>query len=425
MKKIYWTLVLTMVLNLGMNMYIYGANNGSDQPLNSDIDTDIQKTGDFGIKQETDLDLITKQLNNLEILAGTETGFELDNGLTRAEAAVIVARLSETEGYMFRNYEEKLLHGFKDVPEWANLHIGHLKYIGAIKGITEDEFGPNLPISAQQFVTMILRILGYNDTKGDFVWDQSLDKAVEIGLIDAPYKRKIEQDEVFTRGHMALIVYNTLFQVPNGHNKRFLQLYAKIETAKGLTRIFSIDLTREEEEELRRTDRTHGELFNEDPESFKKFEDKLISSIKPALNFYSIYYNDEEYKIEFNNLNYVSDVRPIDRILCEIETTVYYKEEKFKSATNFNFSLRNNKLVPWGDYEFRIRLGETIITYLTAGKNKIDMEKHYNDMRLTSDCINGNHLNCVVWINYNDKDLEKYAIMFDDNNPKIIIRDYK
>ena len=37
---------------------------------------------------------------------------------------------------------------------------------------------------------MILRILGYNDTKGDFVWDQSLDKAVEIGLIDAPYKGK-------------------------------------------------------------------------------------------------------------------------------------------------------------------------------------------------------------------------------------------
>ena len=48
MKKIYWTLVLTMVLNLGMNMYIYGANNGSDQPLNSDIDTDIQKQGILG-----------------------------------------------------------------------------------------------------------------------------------------------------------------------------------------------------------------------------------------------------------------------------------------------------------------------------------------------------------------------------------------
>jgi len=423
MKKPYLILGLIMACNLILGSYVYGNNNAYPQSSEPIISTGTQEIEDLGINQEINLDVIAKQLNNLGILTGTEKGFELERGLTRAEAAVIITKLSG--GDMYENMEEKLNHGFIDVPEWANIYVGHLKYIGAVNGITDTEYGSNIPMSSQQFTTMVLRVLDYSDINGDFLWNKSLDKALEINLIDKVSKERIDQSEIFTRGDMALITYNALFQIPKGNDKRLLQLQAKAETGKGLTSLFSIDLTQEEIVELSRSDRTWEEFFDNNPDKFKEFESKLINHIRPALNFYSVYYNGEEYTIKLGDLVYVSELYGPSRLSLGIETSIYYKGIESKSTMDISYSLINNKLVPWSDNSWRVSLGSTVASYLSIKKNKIDIQNKNNKISNTNDWIDGNHLNEIIWIKYDGKDLEKYAIMFDDNNPKIVIENYK
>ncbi|MTI67666.1 MAG: hypothetical protein FH753_13855 [Firmicutes bacterium] len=411
MKKGSLTLVLILVFNILLGTCVYGEDN------------DLDQAKDFGIKQETDINVICKQLNNLEILKGTKNGYELEKGLTRAEAAVVITKLSGDE--IYENREEKLKHGFTDVPEWAGIYVGHLKYIKAVNGISETLYGSKKSMSAEQFTTMVLRVLNYDDLKGDFKWNKSLDKALEIGLIDKENKERIEKSKAFTRKDMALITYNALFQIPKNKDKRLLLYHAKKETAKGLTRLFSIDLTEEEIKEFKRPEREYGEFFDNDSQKFKEFEEKLIKHIKSGLKYYSVYYKDKEYKIELNNIRIVGELGGHNRVSFMLYVDVYDDEEKHKSLLHISYQLKNKRLVPWADNSFRNSLAGPIITYISMEKNKIDIEEDIEKIRLSSDYINDDGYDKIKWIEFDGKDLEKYLVNFDNNNPKIEIKDYK
>jgi hypothetical protein len=55
---------------------------------------------------------------------------------------------------------------------------------GYTAGQTADRFNPGARIEFRHYVTFLLRALGYNDKAGDFTFATSLDKAVEIGMMD-------------------------------------------------------------------------------------------------------------------------------------------------------------------------------------------------------------------------------------------------
>jgi hypothetical protein len=82
-----------------------------------------------------------------------------------------------------------------------------LKSKGLTNGISATEFGSDDVMSAEMYVTFLLRSLGYDDTKGDFNWEDSLSKAKSIGMVTSttPYTTT-----TFIRSHIAKLSYDAL-----------------------------------------------------------------------------------------------------------------------------------------------------------------------------------------------------------------------
>lgn len=161
-----------------------------------------------------DFDFHGKALWQLGILKGNNNGLDLDKNLTRVEGAVMYSRLLglEDEIEAFKAPNPNYETSFKDVPEWAKPTINYLHYSGLINGIAADCYGSNYDMTKDQYATLILRALGYQDSEGDFNWETASDSAINFGLYD---NEELEQDNylsgAFTRRGMTYISYNALF----------------------------------------------------------------------------------------------------------------------------------------------------------------------------------------------------------------------
>ncbi len=121
-----------------------------------------------------------ERLSHLGLFAGGTSGFELDRRPTRAEAAVMLVRMTGKEDEAAAGYYS---HPFTDVPPWADHYVGYLYENGLTSGISAKLFGSNQFISVDQYVTFVLRALGYSDAQGDFKSRDSLTKAGQIKLL--------------------------------------------------------------------------------------------------------------------------------------------------------------------------------------------------------------------------------------------------
>lgn len=134
---------------------------------------------------------IAEMLKSIGMFNGTDRGFELDRQPTRAEAAVIIVRLLGKEN---EAKEKNYGHPFSDVPQWADPYVGYLYHNKITSGVSNTKYASDDLINAQQFMTLLLRVLGYDDKNGDFQWDKSLQKAVEINLVSEKFAKAFEQD---------------------------------------------------------------------------------------------------------------------------------------------------------------------------------------------------------------------------------------
>ena len=140
---------------------------------------------------------------------GSDKGLELDRSLTRSEAAVLVTRVMGAS----MNLPTPDMP-FTDVADWAAKHVSFLYNAGAVRGVSANRFGANDPVTGQQFYTMLLRVLGYDDAKGDFTYAGALDFAVQTGLLEAAEAERIRT--VFVRDDAAYACYRALNAVPKG-----------------------------------------------------------------------------------------------------------------------------------------------------------------------------------------------------------------
>ncbi|MFI8687550.1 S-layer homology domain-containing protein [Rossellomorea sp. NPDC077527] len=93
-----------------------------------------------------------------EIINGYENGtFKPKGTVSRAEFAKMLALALELP----ENKQEG--SAFADVPDWASPYVGALMEEGVIKGISDDEFGADLPIERQDITVMMIRALGLED----------------------------------------------------------------------------------------------------------------------------------------------------------------------------------------------------------------------------------------------------------------------
>ena len=145
------------------------------------------------------------ELKRLGLFRGTDVGYELDKTLTRAESAAMLVRLLGGEiTASTAQYTEK----FSDVTsdKWHFHYIMYCYENDITKGTSEDMFSPDDTITAEQFVTLLLRALGYTDTEPE----NAFLTANKIGLFGTQFSTQLEESEEFLRNEMVYIAYRSL-----------------------------------------------------------------------------------------------------------------------------------------------------------------------------------------------------------------------
>ena len=144
-------------------------------------------------------------LYTMGLFLGSDRGYELERAGTRVEAIVMLIRLlGEENAALSGNYS----HPFRDVPKWANPYVGYAYEMGYTAGVSSRSFAPDEEITSVQYLTFLLRALGYDDRRGDFLWSEADEAAQNLGLITAAERRSFSG--TFYRDHMAYTSYRAL-----------------------------------------------------------------------------------------------------------------------------------------------------------------------------------------------------------------------
>jgi len=182
-------------------------------------------------------------LRLLGLFKGTNNGYELNREATRIEGIIMLIRLmgEEDEALDYAG-----IHPFKDVPVWAEKYVAYAYAKGYTKGMSATEFGSGRSITGVQYVTMMLRALGYDDAAGDFMWDKAFSKGIEVGLYTSQQVEKLSS-ELFRRDQVVEASCNALFIPLKGTNLRLIDhllgkgVFSEEEMEKALERIASAD----------------------------------------------------------------------------------------------------------------------------------------------------------------------------------------
>ena len=156
-------------------------------------------------------------LETLELVRGTGNGFEPERAPNRSEALVMLLRLL--------GRETEALAETADCPfadgGWAAAYITYAYRNGLVQGVGGDRFGSDEPVSVRDYLTMVLRTLGYSDSgeDADFSWERSIAFADSIGLTHGEYKAS----DRFLREDMALVSYTALTLELKGRDETLIR----------------------------------------------------------------------------------------------------------------------------------------------------------------------------------------------------------
>ena len=149
-------------------------------------------------------------LYELGLFSGTGTNtdgspiYELDRAPTRAEAITMLVRLlGKADEAMAGNWT----HPFTDVPSWATPFVGYAYANGLTSGMDATTFGTGLPVTATQYLTFVLKALGY-DSSTDFKWDAAWELSDRLGLTSGQYSSA--SNNSFLRGNVVSISVSAL-----------------------------------------------------------------------------------------------------------------------------------------------------------------------------------------------------------------------
>lgn len=143
-----------------------------------------------------------EKLKTIGVFSGTDIGFELDREATRIEGIAMLIRLLGKED------ESDDLKGqsapFTDVPDWGSGYVNYAYDNGLTKGIGKGLFGSDQKLKAEDYLTFMLRALGYDDSRGDFSYNNSIKFAKDKGILKESDVVELNS-QVFLRDHLAKI----------------------------------------------------------------------------------------------------------------------------------------------------------------------------------------------------------------------------
>lgn len=148
-------------------------------------------------------------LHSLGLFNGTGTDasgkpiYQLDRAATRAEATTMLVRLL--------GKEDEAKSGtwstpFTDVPAWAQPYVGYAYTNKLTTGTSATTFGGSQAISATQYLTLVLRAMGY-ESGTDFEWNKAWELSDDLGMTGGNYDANTKS---FLRGDIAQISLNAL-----------------------------------------------------------------------------------------------------------------------------------------------------------------------------------------------------------------------
>ncbi len=188
-------------------LYMITADNGSGIEITSDTAVVLVKDGARAGYEAQYLNY-ARALEVLGIFRGSDKGFELERAPSRVEALIMLIRLlgEETDAQM-----GDAVSPFNDLNIWegGKYYIAYAYRMRYTNGTSPTTFSPNLTNTLEQYLTFVLRALGYQDGV-DFAWNTtSRDLAVQLGLLEQAELSAIDRDG-FKRDHVALISFRAL-----------------------------------------------------------------------------------------------------------------------------------------------------------------------------------------------------------------------
>ncbi|NDL66517.1 glycoside hydrolase family 10 protein [Anaerotalea alkaliphila] len=165
-------------------------------------------------------------LQVLGLLKGTGQGLELEKGATRAQAAVMLVRLLGQE----ESAANRGGHPFKDVPDWADAHVGHLYALGLVKGMGAGAYGSDRPVTVNDYSTMLLRALGHKDGQDGFTWERAAEYGAQAGLTTGDKAGT----SPLSRDLMAKLSYDALFMEVQGEGRPLVEVFREKGVLSGV-----------------------------------------------------------------------------------------------------------------------------------------------------------------------------------------------
>lgn len=169
-------------------------------------------------------------LHDLGLFEGVGTrddgtiNYDLDRTMTRAEAITMLVRLLGKEN---EAKATKWQTPFTDVAEWAQPYVGYAYAHSLTSGVSPRMFGSSTDITATQYLTFVLRALGYS-SDSDFQWDKAWALTDKLGITNGQYNA----NTVFERSNAVIVSNKALSaEIKNTGNT----LLASLQPASGDT----------------------------------------------------------------------------------------------------------------------------------------------------------------------------------------------
>ncbi len=118
------------------------------------------------------------KLASLHLFQGTAAGYNLDATPTRLQGLIMLIRLLGLEE------EAKAFDGPAPFTDTESPYVGYACANGITQGTSAATFSPGKMLTASNYVTFLLRALGYDDSKGEFSRSTQMDFAAGISMMD-------------------------------------------------------------------------------------------------------------------------------------------------------------------------------------------------------------------------------------------------
>lgn len=201
-----------------MHHYLVGENTTAVVSITSETAV-VSLEGSVSLSPSiaTDYNALADALKEMQLFAGTGTGYgsgyDLEKIPTRIEGLIMFLRLIG---------EEKAAQAytgaapFADLPDWCTHYVAYAYSKGYTAGVGpgaggQQMFAPSRPIGAEEYLTFVMRALGYRDSGEtlDFTWQTVLLRAKELGVITAG-ESSLLSSSTLLRAHVVYLSYYSL-----------------------------------------------------------------------------------------------------------------------------------------------------------------------------------------------------------------------